>query len=413
MKKQIAIYICLLWAGIAACYGQEKEGWTLKHSEVLYFGFDRADIDSEFADNRKTLDALDKLLSDTVFSSRIDSIHIYAYASPEGRRLYNEALSYRRAQAAKEYLTQTYPMLNESHIHLFPKGEAWDGLWSLIVWDTQMPERQELMMIMSQVEDTEKRKRLLKFLNGGRAYKYIEKHVLPRLRNAAICTIWMTPDADKAALTRRTLPVSIAKETTPASERPIAPRPEGMKMNHIPRKPLLALKTNLLFDAALIPNIEIEVPVSKRYSLNGELMFPWWLAKDNKYCLQVLGGGLEARYWLGNRDNKYALTGHFLGLYAGGGKYDLQWQEEGYQGEFFIAAGMGYGYTTRITRNLRLEFNLGVGLLQTDYRHYHMRSNYQTLLWQNNGNYTWLGPTKAKISLVWLLQRKMKKGGKR
>lgn len=106
------------------------------------------------------------------------------------------------------------------------------------------------------------------------------------------------------------------------------------------------------------------------------------------------------------------LTGHFFGLYAGGGKYDLQWDKNGYQGEFFIAAGVSYGYSMRIVRNLNLEFSLGIGLLRTGYEHYHARDSYQTLLWQNNGRYTWIGPTKAKISLVWMLNRKMK-GGKK
>ena len=182
------------------------------------------------------------------------------------------------------------------------------------------------------------------------------------------------------------------------------------------RRPLLALKTNLLFDAALMPNVEIEVPVGKRWSVNGEYAFPWWQFDRGKYCMQVLMGGLERRYWLGSRksrEDREVLTGHFLGLYAGGGKYDLQWGEKGYQGEFFIAAGVSYGWATRIARHLHLEFNIGIGLLRTDYRHYHARDNYQTLLWQENGKYTWFGPTKAKISLVWLLNRRVKKGGSR
>ena len=182
------------------------------------------------------------------------------------------------------------------------------------------------------------------------------------------------------------------------------------------RRPLLALKTNLLFDAALMPNVEIEVPVGKRWSVNGEYAFPWWQFDRGKYCMQVLMGGLEGRYWLGSRksrEDREVLTGHFLGLYAGGGKYNLQWGEKGYQGEFFIAAGASYGWATRIARHLHLEFNIGIGLLRTDYRHYHARDNYQTLLWQENGKYTWFGPTKAKISLVWLLNRRVKKGGSR
>ncbi|MCD7923333.1 MAG: DUF3575 domain-containing protein [Bacteroides sp.] len=181
------------------------------------------------------------------------------------------------------------------------------------------------------------------------------------------------------------------------------------------KRPYLALKTNLLFDAALMPNIELEVPIGKRWSVNGEYIFPWWLIDGDKYALQILMGGLEGRYWLGNRKNYEILTGHSLGLYAGCGKYDLQWKKNGYQGEFFIAAGISYGWATRIARNLHLELNIGIGVLRTDYRHYHARDNYQTLIWEENGKYTWFGPTKAKISLVWLLNRKAKtgKGGTR
>lgn len=181
------------------------------------------------------------------------------------------------------------------------------------------------------------------------------------------------------------------------------------------KRPLLALKTNLLCDITLMPNIEVEIPIRKHWSLNGELMFPWWLFCGDKYCLQILMGGLEGRYRPGNRQQHDVLIGHFFGLYAGGGKYDLQWDRNGYQGEFFIAAGISYGYTHKITRNLRLEYNIGIGVLRTDYSHYHARDNYRTLLWQKNGRYTWLGPTKAKISLVWLLNRKViiQKGGER
>ena len=228
--------------------------------------------------------------------------------------------------------------------------------------------------------------------------------------------------------------VWIRPDSLPALPNPVSPHAEALgkpcepphaemksiqeqtlrNVRAIEKRPLFAVKTNLLFDAAMMPNVEIEVPIGKRWSVNGEYMFPWWLLDGDKYSLQILTGGLEGRYWLGsrkNRMNREVLTGHFLGLYAGGGKYDLQWKENGYQGEFFIAAGISYGYAHEIARNLRLEYNIGIGLLRTDYRHYHARDNYQTLLWQENGKYTWFGPTKVKILLVWLMNRKVKKGG--
>lgn len=87
---------------------------------------------------------------------------------------------------------------------------------------------------------------------------------------------------------------------------------------------------------------------------------------------------------------------------------DLQWKEKGYQGEFYIASGISYGYAVPVASRLNLEFSIGIGLLRTDYKHYRAIDNYRTLLWQNSGNYTWFGPTKGKISLVWLLGRKQK-----
>lgn len=255
------------------------------------------------------------------------------------------------------------------------------------------------------------------YMDNGIPYRYIHDHLLHYLRNAAICVVWIKPDTLPALpKTARIKFDSLKKESHRIPQFTNGTTERNISLSRLPgktKRPLFALKTNLLFNIALMPNVEIEVPIGKRWSVNGEYMFPWWLLKDNRYCLEILSGGLEGRYWLGNsqnREQREVLTGHFVGLYAGGGKYDLQWKENGYQGEFFIAAGISYGWATRIARNLHLELNIGIGLLRTDYRHYHAQNNYQTLLWQENGNYTWFGPTKAKISLVWLLNRKVKKG---
>ena len=36
----------------------------------------------------------------------------------------------------------------------------------------------------------------------------------------------------------------------------------------------------------------------------GEYAFPWWQFDRGKYCMQVLMGGLEGRYWLGSRKSR-------------------------------------------------------------------------------------------------------------
>ena len=61
-----------------------------------------------------------------------------------------------------------------------------------------------------------------------------------------------------------------------------------------------------------------------------------------------------------------------------------------------------------------MEFSIGIGYLTTHYREYVVdRTNFlgPTLLWANDGRFTWIGPTKVKLSLTWLVGNREKKGG--
>lgn len=421
---------------------------------VLHFRFDRSMVDYGYRDNNRILAAMHKIFADSLCVSRIDSVCIQAFSSPEGDADYNRRLALRRAQAVKGYLVWKYPGLNQYRIRTSAQAESWDALRDVALNDTLLPCRDEILQILKLNTGEKRKEALLKKLNTGIPYRHISQWILPELRNASICTVYMRPlrhaqqgsrlvadaqgnngkeyqKADGTEITDDTEIVNgvrVAKgndtnangteltdnteiigSTQVTGNTPTKGSANAIALGKSRRRPLFAVKTNLLFDAALMPNIELEVPIGKRWSLNGEYMFPWWLINDDRYCLQILMGGLEVRYRPGKRSGRDVLTGHFIGLYAGGGKYDLQWDKNGYQGEFFIAAGVSYGYAHSIARNLRLEYNIGIGMLRTDYRHYHSRDNHRTLLWQENGEYTWLGPTKLKISLVWLITGKNKK----
>lgn len=388
---------------------------------VLHFRFDRSIVDYGYRDNRRILTAMHELFADSLCLSRIDSVCIQAFSSPEGNAAYNQRLALKRARAVKGYLVWKYPRLPQQRIRTSAQAESWEALKDIIQNDTLLPCRDEVLQIL-ELNTTETRKEaLLKKLNAGTPYRYLRRQILPQVRNASICTVYMGAEGrDKAEATGTSGADNAGVTDTCHSERSEESPLTSITGNtgiadnasitsNTPRRPLFALKTNLLFDAALMPNIELELPIGKRWSLNAEYMFPWWRINDDRYCLQILMGGLEGRYWFGKREKREVLTGHFAGLYAGGGKYDLQWDTKGYQGEFFIAAGISYGYAHPIARNLRLEYNIGIGMLRTNYRHYHTRDNHRTLLWQENGEYTWLGPTKLKVSLVWLINRKTKK----
>ena len=390
------------------------------YAQTIYFHIDQSAVDSIYLGNNKSLRQLHTLLSSHALASRIDSLYILSYASPDGNRSYNERLARKRSLSVHEYLLRNYPSLDRNRIRLRPQGENWQELRQLIESDMEVPCREEVLQIIDLTPDTERCKYLLKKLNGGTPYRYIREHILDYLRRASVCMVRMKPVALDSAVScwaerMASIPVRVMAERN-FLQRPVPPVRGSISVGSYVKRPVLALKTNLLFDLAMAPNIELEIPLGKHWSVSAEWMFPWWMFKNDKYCFEVLSGGLEGRYWPGNRKKCRALTGHFFGFYAGGGLYDLQWDRDGYQGEFYIASGISYGYALPIGRNLNLEFSIGIGLLRTDYEHYHTLDNYQTLLWQDSGRYTWIGPTKAKISFVWLLNRKVKsmqKGGVR
>ena len=150
--------------------------------------------------------------------------------------------------------------------------------------------------------------------------------------------------------------------------------------------------------------LEVEIPVGKRWSLNAEYKCPWWLNSKHDFCYQLLSGGVEGRCWLGNRQKRNRLTGHFIGLYAEGGIYDFQWKGDGYRGDYYGAAGVTYGYARQLARHLSLEFSFGIGYLTTEYKKY---TPYEgDIVWTTSGRYNFIGPTKAKVSLVWLIKRR-------
>lgn len=394
----------------------------------IYFRQNVHQIEADAGNNAKSLDQLSSLLdyivTDTL--SSFSKIEINSWTSPEPGVAYNKVLSQRRSNSIKKYILERWD-LPDSMLVAVGNGIAWDKLRYLVA-ESDMEHRAEVLHILDnvpvetweRVKPTDKwmtlvdsREKHLMDLYGGRPYRYLYDSLYPQLRFGSQVTF----------LFSKMRPIALEKEQLPcyAIEMPqlemqkCAPEyvPVFIPEPERERVPLLALKTNLLFDVATILNVEVEVPIFDKFSALAEWNFPWWVARDNGSALEVLSGSLEGRYWFGDRTDVPKLTGWFGGLYAGGGLYDVQWNDNGYQGEFFIAAGVsaGYAHTINKSETLRLEYSLGVGYLETDYRYYEGRQDNKYLVWQYDGSYSWFGPTKAKVSLVWMLHRW--KGGRR
>jgi hypothetical protein len=181
------------------------------------------------------------------------------------------------------------------------------------------------------------------------------------------------------------------------------------------KKPLFAFKTNLLVDLGTAIHVEAEVPIGQRWSVAGEWIYPWGLSKSDQIAVQAGVATLEVRHWVGKDDTRQPLTGWFVGAHGGWGYYDLEWKDEGFQGELWYSGlSGGYAHTLNRSGTLRMEYSLGLGYMHTDYTRYIPQKNSNgnwLLVRQKEAKRDYFGPTRAKVSLVWMLNRNSKKKG--
>lgn len=170
----------------------------------------------------------------------------------------------------------------------------------------------------------------------------------------------------------------------------------------------VALKTNLLSDAFLNPNIGVEVGLAPKWTLDikGQIN-AWTLSHDRRWKHWALQP--EARYWLCDR-----FSGHFFGVHLHGGQYNIggfdgrinflgtdirKLKDTRYQG-WFVGAGVAYGYAWILGRHWNLEAEIGIGYSYTRYDRYRCTGCGKKIETDKPHNY--IGPTEAAINLVYL-----------
>ena len=165
-----------------------------------------------------------------------------------------------------------------------------------------------------------------------------------------------------------------------------------------------ALKTNMLYDALLVPNIGIEYAFNQQWSVTANWMYAWWSNNDKHRYWRIYGGELGVRRYLGNKTATRTFTGHHLGLYGQILTYDFELGGTGYKSKFSYGGGVEYGYSIPIARRLNLDFTVGLGYFGGKYEEYEPTDD--CYVWQKTTHRHWFGPTKAEISLLWLFGKK-------
>lgn len=375
----------------------------------IHYRFDRSDIDPEYRDNRNSTELLKQHLQD---ASRIDSIIIHVYSSPDGVYEYNARLARQRAAAAETLIRQ---LTGSTPIRTVIVAENWSGLQRLVRERYTRHDRSKILDILEAENISEAtRKWRLQQLDNGYTWSYILRHYMPELRNATVITLRMKPEDPLPAVVQMcTRAVTMNPDDGPIRPKPAAEQkpateptqPTGTEDPTAAAKPsmipLYALRTNLLVPAL---NIGVEVPLGERWSVSADYYYPWiWPSKMNRNCFELLGWSVEGRYWFGrDRQPQQRLRGHSVGLYAAAGYYDFERNYQGQQGEF-VSTGLDYTYAMGIGRRkrLNLEFTLALGYIRSWGRNYTVPGPGGEL-YPEPGTviFDYVGPTKAAVSLV-------------
>ena len=208
-----------------------------------------------------------------------------------------------------------------------------------------------------------------------------------------------------------------AAEPAPVPE----PEPEPVVEEPVVEEPackhdlFMSISNNGLYDLLLIPNIGAEIYLGKDWSLDANWHYSWWKTDKRHRYWRTYGGDITVRRWFGKEALIKPLTGHHVGLYGQMITYDFEFGGKGYLADRWSwAVGAEYGYSLPIARRLNLDFSIGIGYHWGKYDEYVPIDNHY--VWQATKNRKFFGPTKAEVSIVWLLgcdNYNKQKGGKK
>ena len=353
------------------------------------------------------------------------SVDIIGLASPDGGFDRNMQLARQRAEASQEAI-KSHSRYKDIRFTVRNGGINWRGLRSVVAEST-LPAREEVVALLDEMlpdgtlpESAIKR---LTTMQGGRVWRALNSDYFPDLRVALVSVYtpprMQTPEGLIAVYGApgQSDESPVADADTVSEEVEVAaveeiyePEPvvSPVSVEEPARDPLhrFALKTNLIYDALLMPNVELEWRINDRWSVAAEADVAWWKKDPRHKYYQILNLAAEGRYWFSTYSPWH---GHYVGFSAGGGKFDLENGGTGYKGEGFLT-GVSYGFMFPVSRCLSFDAEVGLGYLYANYSVYKPFDGHY--LFQHKSRTNYFGPVKVKFSLVWRFNDISKKARK-
>lgn len=174
-----------------------------KEKGMLYvhFPLDKTTLLRDFRDNAPILDRIvditRQIMADS--TSHVVKIQVIGLASVEGPQSRNLQLGKGRAEALKRYVQERVATPDDLY-ECVNGGEAWTELRDQIS-DTDSPYREQLLSIIDNEPNLDRREAKIKALARGKAFAYLKSNVLSDQRNSGYLRIYYDYVPDTAAAT--------------------------------------------------------------------------------------------------------------------------------------------------------------------------------------------------------------------
>lgn len=465
MRKIFIIFIVLLCAWNL---GAQSYSLMEPIEAKIYFRLGKSDIDPSYKNNKSSLEYLVSEIKGIGKNSdyTIKKIIVTGSASPEGNSAYNQQISDKRTESLYRWVADLFPEYR-SIIKKQSIGVDWDQL-KQIVQNSYVPYKDRVLDIIENTpiwirrggKIVDGRVKQLKDLDDGHVWRYMYKNFFAEMRMAGggiICEVEYkypkTADENIVISSQRSL-VLVDGDTTSYSNHDmfsIVPQDtihliykdtiritndsekfqqviedvieEEEKVTEVKKKEKkakvksvkkngpkrddsfsMSLKTDMLYDIALVPNIGMEFHAGKGWTIGVNGMYAWWSIKDKHIYHRIYGGDIFIRKYFGRKYEENSMTGHHLGIYGQILTYDFEYGEKGQMSDKWnFGGGIEYGYSFPVARKLNIDLALGVGYLTGKYHNYLPNDDHYIL--ESTHIRKWIGPTKAEISLIWLIGR--------
>ncbi len=397
----------------------ERHVIARRDSAEIYFHQSRSQLDPDYKGNIDNLgrmtDRIEKY-AQTDSALRLSSVKVVGSASPEGSVEINRRLSHQRADRIFDYFRER-TQLDDSITSFEFIGRDWAGLLAAVEKEPEVPYKDEVIETIKTIQtniaasgsDSEQNLVLLKELRGGVPYRYLYKKLFPELRHAGLYVTY------SFVYPERLFPkLSVPDFHTGIPTGAVVPHVnmDGFVFGPVKEcKPFyMGLKTNLLLDALAIPSIGAEFYIGKNWAVTADWFYGWWDKNSAHRYWRAYGGNVGFRKWFGKKALAKPLTGHHLGLYAGVVTYDFEFGGKGYMGGLphrtlwdrcNFTGGIEYGYALPVAKRLNIDFSVAVGYLGGKVTEYVPKD--EIYIYQKTRHLNWFGPTKAEVSLVWLI----------